>query len=270
LAVVDTLRKAVTESKPPLVEDRCFNEATNTEACKAGRNRAVAALRIASDELCQDHIRAIYGNETSANMIMGTGATLASGWATVSGALPTKTALSAISTFFNAERSLVNEVYFKDRVVTAITSKIRQARTEKASQLNIHYSKDLSTYPLMQALSDIVDYHYTCSFVYGLEKALEEGQASSADIKRSKLEQERQQLQNTLDIRTAKGLGKIGNDGIATRINAIDTELQRLSTGNGSINEKNIQGNAKGAAGNAAPVTTQDAKDTAPAIKTEE
>lgn len=237
ISVVNTLRNAVTKpdanGKAELVKDECFNEATDTGgACKAGRNRAMAALRMASDELCQDHIRAIYGNETAANFGMGTAATLASGWSTVSGALPTKTTLSAISTFFNAERALVNEVYFKDKVVTAITAKIRQARTEKAAQLDTHYRDSLTDYPLMQALSDMVSYHYTCSLVYGLEKALEEGQTSSVEIKRSKLEQERLQLQNILDIHKAnRNIDNTGDDDLKVRRKAIDNELQRLSTG---------------------------------------
>lgn len=236
-SVINTLRDAVAKpdakGHPAIVEDRCFNEGKDTDGnCKAGRNRTVAALRMASDELCQDHIRAIYGNETAANFGAGTAAILASGWSTVSGSLPTKTTLSAISTFFNAERALINEVYFKDKVVTAITAKIRQARTEKAAQLDVHYRDSLTDYPLMQALSDMVSYHYTCSLVYGLEKALEEGQTSSAEIKRSKLEQERQQLQNILDIRSAnQNIDKTGDDDLKVRRKAIDNELQRLSTG---------------------------------------
>lgn len=50
--------------------------------------------------------------------------------------------------------------------------------------------------------------------------------------KRNKLEQERQQLQNTLIVNTANtSLDKEANKGLVVRINAIDEELKRLSVG---------------------------------------
>lgn len=235
--VVNALRDSVTKGSDkvndPLIKDACFAvTADDNSECQAGRNRAVAALRIASDDLCQDHIRGIYGKETSANIITGSGAVLASGWATVSGSASAKTALAAISTFFSAERSLINEVYFKTQVSTAVTSKIRQGRAEKAAQLDQKYAKSIIEYPVLQALGDVVSYHYTCSFVLGLEKALAEGQGSSDEIKHSKLTQERQQLLTTLDIHKANSnLSTEGDDGIKARIKAIDAELQRLSIG---------------------------------------
>ena len=236
IAVVTTLRKVVTTGDTPLVADTCFNASGGDAGCMAGRNRAIAALRIASDDLCATHIRGIYGNETTANMLTGTGAVLASGWATVSGGLATKSALSGISTFFNAERSLLNEVYFKEQVVTAVTSKIRQIRVEKSAQLDKYYEDDMTDYPMMRAISDVVAYHYSCSFVYGLEKALEEGQTSTSEIKRNKLELERGQLQNALDVRISRvtvenARNDAGIAGLTKRIKAIDDELERLTTG---------------------------------------
>lgn len=241
LGVINTLHLVVTtktdtDGKPSqtgtaLVDDSCFAASDPKDAaCKAGRNRSISALMLASDDLCTDHLRDLYGGEVTANMATGTLALLTAGWSTVSSALPTKTALSSLSMFFSAERSLINEVAYKDKLITAVTAKIRQIREAKASKLVLRYADDITAYPMMDALKDVSDYHLSCSFGIGLETVLHEGDKPSAETQKAKLELELQQVQNTLDIRTAnKGLDQSSIDLLKKRRDAIQESITKLN-----------------------------------------
>ncbi|MDQ6987928.1 MAG: hypothetical protein Q9M25_09010 [Mariprofundaceae bacterium] len=74
-------------------------------ACMPQRNTTILALLIQSDEMCQEHIKSIYGNEAAMNIGAGTVTNLASGLATVLAAPATKSALSAVAFFSSAEQA---------------------------------------------------------------------------------------------------------------------------------------------------------------------
>jgi hypothetical protein len=61
----------------------------------------------------------------------------------------TKSIFSALAMFSNSERSLVNEVVYKQILVPAVDSKIQQTRDTKARAIAQHLKDDdLTTYPL--------------------------------------------------------------------------------------------------------------------------
>lgn len=233
LPEVQELRKQIEknlgETSPnTMVGKTCFSN-TPESTCNTSRNNAVASLLIASDDMCQKHLKSIFGNEAGVNIATGTVAIMSSGWATLTNGVAAKTSLSALSTFANAERSLINETVYKERMVTAITTKIRQAREQKSLDILHHFNDSIATYPVMLALSDVVKYHYTCSFMYGLEKALDEGVQSSLESKKVKLEQEKQQLINFIDARTGSGKhDPTVLEGARNRVQEIDKALQTM------------------------------------------
>lgn len=224
-----------------VVATKCFNVPVggeNETECRQQRNAALATLMVASDDLCQDHLRTIYGNEAYYNILTGTVATLFSGAAAIAGSAAAKSSLAAISTFANAERSLLNETVYKSMLVTATSKKIRETRDLKAAALLPgSFKKPIDEYPMVMAVRDVVDYHYSCSFMLGLEKALEEGTQAGADGKRAKLEQEKLSLERYVDGRKAALTGakrdaEITSDkgitGANARIEAIETQLLNL------------------------------------------
>jgi len=238
------LQKAITKSgSEGLVDPNCFTalaDPMKAASCKHQRNTAIAVLLNASDDMCQVHLKTIFGNEASFNIISGTIYNLATGLATGISGLTAKTALSAVALFASAERSLVNETIYKNLLVTAVTTKIREARDAKAApMLAENWAKDTDSYPMLRVMRDVIDYHYTCSFMFGLEKALKEGTQPAVDSKKMKLEQEIQLLELQLIHRTSilKDLGMsataIENDitikSLKDRISAKDTELKNLA-----------------------------------------
>lgn len=224
-----------------IVDKDCFNAPVaggRATSCQQQRNSAMATMLIASDELCQDHLKSIYGNDAFYNILTGSVATLFSGAASIAGGASAKSALAAISTFANAERSLLNETVYKNMLVTATSKKIRETRDTKASALlpgNV--KKPIDEYPMTMALRDVIDYHYSCSFMLGLEKALEEGSQSGADSKRAKFELEKRTLENYIDVRIAtlngsNRSGEVATDkgivGAKARIEAIESQMLTL------------------------------------------
>ena len=198
------LRAAIEKNdkvSPPtgMVDAACFNTPLDTgkeTACRQQRNAALATLLVASDDLCQEHLKSIYGNDAYYNILTGSVATFFSGAAAIAGSGSAKSALAAISTFSNAERSLINETIYKNMLVTATTKKIREIRdTKAAALLPGGFKKSVDEYPMLLAVRDVVEYHYSCSFMLGLERALEEGTQPGADGKKAKFELEKRSLE---------------------------------------------------------------------------
>ncbi len=212
-----------------VVSAACFNipvGPTEADKCKQQRNAAVATLLNASDDMCQAHLKTIFGNDAAFNIITGSITNLAAGWATFTNGLAAKSTLSAVAAFSNAERSLVNETVYKNLLVTAVTTKIRQARDDKAAALiPANLNKEIADYSMLAATRDVITYHYTCSFMFGLEKALNEGIQPTLDSRKSRLELDRQMLES--QISTTKSTGA-NTAGLSARIIAIDAELLNL------------------------------------------
>lgn len=240
------LKQAITKKNSSdtegLVDSDCFKvpvDSSKAASCQQQRNAAIAVLLGASDDMCQAHLKTIFGNDASFNIMTGSITNLAAGLATGLSGLAAKSALSAVALFSNAERSLVNESVYKNLLVTAVTAKIREARDAKAAAIIPgNLAEPIDSYPILMVMHDVVGYHYTCSFMFGLEKALKEGIQPTLDSRKVKLEQERQLLAIQLITKTT-GLKKakktdaeidkdIDIKGLRDRITAIDTELVNL------------------------------------------
>jgi hypothetical protein len=227
------VKKSATDTER-FIDAECFNvpvDASKAVGCQQQRNMATFLLLSASDAMCQSHLKTIFGNEASFNIISGTIANLASGWATVTSGLAAKSAMSALSLFANAERSLVNETVYKNLLVTAVTAKIREAREAKAAAIIPgNLEKDINKYPVMRAVYEVSDYHYTCSFMFGLEKALKEGIQPTLETRKAKLEQDKQTLELYVETRKTKVDASKDNGiiGANKRIDAIEAELLTL------------------------------------------
>lgn len=217
LKLIKAIQKTSDTDTAHLVSQVCFNvpvPSANAAECQQQRNAAIATLLNASDDLCQAHLKTIFGNDASFNIVTGSITSLAAGWATITNGASAKSAMSAVAAFSNAERSLVNETVYKNMVVTAVTKKIREARDTKAAAIIPgNFAKTINAYPMLMGIYDVIGYHYTCSFMFGLEKALEEGTQSTIDSKKAKLEQDKQMLELYLDNR--KRVLKAASPGLA-------------------------------------------------------
>lgn len=159
-----------------LVPSECFGAPADADgSCRAARDQAVAALVIGSDQLCLDHRRSIYGRDAAWNVATGTLTNLFAGMAAVVTSESRKSILSALALFSNSERSLVNEAVYKQMIVTSVDKKIVEIRDAKQSAIYAELKKPIAQYPLHTALRDVVDYHVSCSFMTGLQRALDEG-----------------------------------------------------------------------------------------------
>lgn len=129
-------------------------------------------------------MKTIFGNEAAFNITAGSIAMIASGAGTIFYPVGTKTALAAISTIASGERALVKESVYKNAVVAAVTRKIHEGREQKASAIMPATSgKSINDYSMTTALRDVVDFYYKCTFMYGLDRALEEGSTPSGEAR---------------------------------------------------------------------------------------
>jgi hypothetical protein len=137
------------------------------------------------------HIARIGGNETSMNLTFGTLTTALAGASMLSTVNTSKSILAGLATFSSAERSLVNDTVYKSVIAPVVTRKICDSRIEKRKALIKRIEdENLTKFSLSMGLLDFMDYHNSCSFMFGLEKALKEGQQDGTKIKKQALEEQ--------------------------------------------------------------------------------
>jgi hypothetical protein len=224
-------------------DKNCFDANTTAYECQGQRNAAVAGLMATSDELCLEHARGIYGNEAAYNLGFGTLTNVFAGAATFTGGAAAKEILSSFALISNAERSLINETVYKTMLVTSVSKKIREGRLEQRNAMIKRMRSDnITDYTMNEALLNVLEYHNTCSFMYGLEKALEDGNQNGTELKKLALERQLQKLnlekklrENELEVlkKTDSSLIKADDadlKGLNLRVKALHDALQALET----------------------------------------
>lgn len=168
---------AVNCTRTALVTPRCLHLTgpDTGNVCKAERNNAMAALMIGSENACLLHRKSIYGNEAGYNIALGTATSLFAGAASVVTQAHDKAILAALATFANSERSLINETVYKTMIVSAVDKKIQELRDTQAQAIHARLQTGVEQYGLQQALYDWSQFHSACSFMTGLQRALDEG-----------------------------------------------------------------------------------------------
>ena len=197
------------ETKQPLLPMYCINysilSSEEESECSALRTIIAGDLIAISNEMCEAHKRSIWGNEASFNMITSTLTNIFSGAATVVTGGTGQAALAALALFSNAERSLGNEIVYKNMLAHAIVQKITEQRTTLRNSIttNIKASsiKNYYDYPINLALNEVIDYHNACSFMSGLELAIKEGTKDKKPQQITKLENQLSILTTQIDAR---------------------------------------------------------------------
>jgi hypothetical protein len=176
--------------------------------CAYQRNLLIGDLIAISDGMCEKHMKTILGNDATMNIITGTLTNAFSGAATVVTGAGVKTILSALAFFSNSERSLVNETVYRSILVPAVIKKINELRLNERKIIMQKYednrNADYKNYPVNFALADIIKYHQCCSFMLGLQKALEEGTQPAIGQDKASLEQKLKVLVLEKDTRISE------------------------------------------------------------------
>lgn len=167
-----------------LFQDCSVGRVTNGQAdiskeCQGIRNNFLATVVLASDQACNIHLKSMYGNEAGWNMGLASLAALFSTSAAAVGSVAAKTNYAATSAFFIGERALTNEVVYKNQLVPVIHAKITERRSLAYKSMRDRFVEDTQNYPFRVAVIDVSNYHYMCSFMHGLQWALQEGSASA-------------------------------------------------------------------------------------------
>ena len=187
------MREKMPDGKTPVVPESCVDDTavsnTAKAACVRARQIVVGDLVALSDQMCAIHKQTIFGNEAAFNISTGTLTNAFSGAATVVGGAGVKAVLAAVAAFSNAERSLVNETVYKSILVPAVTKKIDESRQAKLGIIKENLKKGISDYSLSSAVFDVLEYHQDCSFMEGLQKALDEGTQDKSALDAAKLSQ---------------------------------------------------------------------------------
>lgn len=167
--------------------------------CTAARNQAMAALVMASETMCVDHRRTLYGNEAAWNIGLGTMTNLFAGAASVVSSIHGKSILAALALFSNSERSLINETVYKQMLVTAVDKKIVESREVKGRAFYDALKAPIDRYSMHEALRDLTAFHASCSFMTGLQKALDEGTQGGDAQKRLRWKAELASVETQMD-----------------------------------------------------------------------
>lgn len=227
---VENYRKLVEALTDPeggqLLPVQCFATSATDSDCRAKRNNAVAALIIASEELCLAHRRSIYANDAVWNVTSGTLTNLFAGAASVVTNEKNRPIFAALALFSNSERSLVNESVYKQMLATAVDKKIVENRQAQISAINVSLANDLSKYSVNAALVDVIRLHDSCSFMDGLQRALDEGTQTSPDQKIAKLRTRLAALTKEYSLLDAKDKTTPVGTNLGDRIKAVTEALK--------------------------------------------
>jgi ribosomal protein S24E len=224
----------LTKKDNPIIDENCFNipiHESNISTCSKQRNDAIAALIYNSEQLCVDHRRTMYGNEASFNIVSGSFANIFSGAATIASVESTKTIFSALSLFSNSERSLINETYYKTVLIEAIDTKIVETREEMYLKIYNKFKTPINNYTMTSALYDVIQLHYSCSFMNGLRLVLKEGTDEREKQKILRLKKSLLELDNALNaiaIDERNTTKSIQYNGLKARYKAITDKLIEL------------------------------------------
>ena len=149
------------------------------------RNALVATIIVTSDEICLTHKAQIQATSNSLNLSFGALTTLFSGAASVLKSATSASALSAAAAASNSARSLVNAEVYQQSFSVTILNAIDSNRDSQRAMLRSGFERSLSAYPIELALSDLSQYHESCSFVSGLafvSKAVQQRQQSRSTL----------------------------------------------------------------------------------------
>ncbi len=201
-SALEEMHRALTSGKSPLLSEVCLQgaEMNGSSECKLERNRAVATLMLLSEEACLKHRRSIYGNDAVINSTLGTLTNLFAGTAAVVNPVTSKSIFSALALFANSERSLFNEVVYKQMLVPAVDGKIVQSRQSDAQAIWTHFSKEVKDYPAAQGIYDVSVFHARCSFMDGLRLALQEGSQPASEQRLARLKLELNDIERNLKL----------------------------------------------------------------------
>lgn len=222
--LVDELQK--TGAGGAILEKKCFAAPVLTAdqaTCAIQRNQVISALVIGSDEMCLDHRRSMYGKEAAWNITLGTMTNLFAGAASVVHTEKYRPILAALAVLANSERSLVNETVYKQILVTSVDKKIVEMRDHREQQIFASMALPVDKYPVQVALHEVISMHSSCSFIDGLQKALDEGTQGTSAQKIARLRATLRSLESEYAV--------VGNKAgvpamaIATRIDAVTKAL---------------------------------------------
>ncbi|MDO3549071.1 hypothetical protein [Ralstonia pseudosolanacearum] len=196
------------KTKVLITDQKCYaplseaDKASLTGPCTQQRNFAISALVMTSAEECLRYRRGLYGSEAAWNITLGTATSLFAGGAAIVTGAQAKSILGGLALFSNSERSLINETVYKQMLVTAVDKKIMEMRDTKMLAIHDAMKNDVNTYPVYEAFNDVIDLHSTCSFVDGLQKALQEGTQATSAQRITRLKQTLRYLQAERDVPT--------------------------------------------------------------------
>jgi hypothetical protein len=109
--------------------------------------------------------------------------------------------------------------------VTAVDKKLMEIRDSKMQGIHRALEKPINEYSMIQALSDVTRLHTSCSFMDGLQKALEEGTQNQIPQKILRLRETLRTLNNELEKAPASSTTYI--EGLKNRINLVSNELAK-------------------------------------------
>lgn len=213
----------------PLLDKRCFkavikeSDDPKPSDGQTQRNQATSALIIGSSEMCLAHRRSIYGREAGWNIALGTMTNVFAGAASVVHKESYRPVLAALALLSNSERSLVNETVYKQMLVTAVDKKIVEMRDTRMTQIYSMLSLPLDKYTVQEALRDVVALHSSCSFIDGLQKALDEGAQGTSAQKITRLKMNLASVESQYERSTDKN--GVAAQALKDRIQKISAEL---------------------------------------------
>jgi hypothetical protein len=201
----------------------------NASPTRATRNELQQRIIARSDSICEQHKGDIFGNAAHIRLLTDiSSATLSAAAAVVTGGAASNHSTGAA--LLNGPGTAIDSEIYQGLLRSSIIKAIDEGRERKLADIASKSRRDIDAYPLSNALADVQDYHFRCSFYHGITVLAEDPQqrmAPSKDEITARIDYLQQQLQKPDRMPVPQAEKHLMNSELAQRI---DDWTQRLNT----------------------------------------
>lgn len=160
-----------------------FYNGAEDDVLKLKRNRVQDRLVAASNQRCARYKRHVRRFDSTNNLLFGALTTSSAGLGAILTNVDAVRALSGAAAIASGVRAEINETYFGQSAIQAVSRGFEQRRKDLRKKMENEQTKLIEEYTVERAVADALVYHDACSLIAGLEEiARDQGRAANPGL----------------------------------------------------------------------------------------
>lgn len=153
----------------------------------AQRNEIIDALIASSNRKCTRYLALLKNADGAMNSTLSIGAIISGGLGSFLGGAETAKALAGTSSILSGSRAAINESYLSNQTIQVLAAAFEKGRREQRKVITNRQACPIGQYTLMRGIEDALQYHNSCSLVFGLAetaKSIERSENPGLEVMR--------------------------------------------------------------------------------------